>query len=55
MSNKLNDFQGKRALVTGAGDGIGEMLAKNLAGAGLSVVVQDIRLDAAERLSLIHI
>ena len=29
MSNKLNDFQGKRALVTGAGDGIGEMLAKN--------------------------
>ncbi len=51
MSNKLNDFQGKRALVTGAGDGIGEMLAKNLAGAGLSVVVQDIRLDAAERVA----
>ena len=50
MSNKLNDFQGKRALVTGAG-GIGEMLAKNLAGAGLSVVVQDIRLDAAERVA----
>ncbi|NDG93480.1 MAG: SDR family NAD(P)-dependent oxidoreductase, partial [Gammaproteobacteria bacterium] len=51
VSNKLNDFQGKRALVTGAGDGIGEMLAKNLAGAGLSVVVQDIRLDAAERVA----
>ena len=51
VSNKLNDFQGKRALVTGAGDGIGEMLAKNIAGAGLSVVVQDIRLDAAERVA----
>ena len=51
MSSELTDFQGKRALVTGAGDGIGEMLAKVLAGAGLSVVVQDIRLDAAERVA----
>lgn len=51
MNSVLSDFNGKRALVTGAGDGIGEMLAKNLAAAGLSVVVQDIRLDAAERVA----
>ena len=28
---KLNEYQGKLAMVTGAGDGIGEMLAKQLA------------------------
>lgn len=51
MGNELSHFRGKRALVTGAGDGIGEMLAKNLAVAGLSVVVQDIRIEAAERVA----
>ena len=46
---KLNEYQGKLAMVTGAGDGIGEMLAKQLVAAGLTVAVQDIRQDAAER------
>lgn len=45
---KLQDFDGRTALVTGAGDGIGAMLAKRLAAAGLRVCVQDIRRDAAE-------
>ena len=47
----LSDYKGKRAIVTGAGDGIGEMLARNLAAAGLHVVVQDIRREAAERVA----
>lgn len=50
MTN-LNEYQGKLAMVTGAGDGIGEMLARNLAAAGLTVAVQDIRQDAAERVA----
>ena len=51
MKNVLSEYQGKRALVTGAGDGIGEMLAKNFADAGMAVVVPDIRLDAAQRVA----
>ena len=47
----LNAYRGKTALVTGAGDGIGEMLARNLADAGLVVGVQDIRADAANRVA----
>jgi NAD(P)-dependent dehydrogenase (short-subunit alcohol dehydrogenase family) len=43
-------FQGT-ALVTGAGDGIGEMLARGFAGLDLRVCVQDIRGDAAERVA----
>lgn len=41
------DFSGRLALVTGAGDGIGAMLARGLAGWGMQVCVQDIRRDAA--------
>ena len=48
VSSELTDFQGKRALVTGAGDGMGRLLALNL-GAGLSVVI-NIRLDRCKRL-----
>ncbi|MEL7232715.1 MAG: SDR family NAD(P)-dependent oxidoreductase [Pseudomonadota bacterium] len=42
----LEEYAGKLALVTGAGDGIGAMLARNFAAAGLRVCVQDIREDA---------
>lgn len=43
-----SDYAGKLAIVTGAGDGIGEMLARRLAGIGMQVGVQDIRAEAAE-------
>ena len=46
--SKLKDFAGKTALVTGAGDGIGKMLARNLAGLGMQVGILDIRKVAAE-------
>lgn len=43
----MTDFQGKVALVTGGGSGIGAAISRKLAAAGASVVVSDIRLDAA--------
>jgi NAD(P)-dependent dehydrogenase (short-subunit alcohol dehydrogenase family) len=46
-----DDYAGKLAIVTGAGDGIGEMLARNLADAGMQVGVQDIRAEAAEQVA----
>lgn len=46
-----SDYTGGLALVTGAGDGIGEMLARCLAESGMRVVVQDIRGDAAKRVA----
>ncbi|TNE41920.1 MAG: SDR family NAD(P)-dependent oxidoreductase [Alphaproteobacteria bacterium] len=48
---QLEDFKGKLALVTGAGDGIGEMLARHLALCGMRVGVQDIRAEAATRVA----
>jgi len=42
-------FEGKVAIVTGGGSGIGEATARELAGLGVKVVVTDIRLDAAQR------
>lgn len=44
----LEAYRGRLALVSGAGDGIGAMLAKSLGAAGLRVAVQDIRSDAAQ-------
>jgi NAD(P)-dependent dehydrogenase (short-subunit alcohol dehydrogenase family) len=48
---ELTDYKDKLAVVTGAGDGIGEMLARRLADAGLRVGVQDIREEAAEKVA----
>ena len=51
-------FSGRVALVTGAGSGIGEAIARLLASNGLNVVVSDVSADNAQRvtrLSLIHI
>lgn len=42
-------FEGKVALVTGGGSGIGEAVSKELAGKGVTVVVSDINTDAAQR------
>ncbi|WP_416897976.1 MAG: SDR family oxidoreductase [Minwuia sp.] len=46
----MTDFSGL-ALVTGAGDGIGAMLARGFGGLGMRVAVQDIRTEAAERVA----
>jgi len=42
------DLEGRRALVTGAGQGVGRGIAHALSEAGAVVVVNDIRADAAE-------
>jgi NAD(P)-dependent dehydrogenase (short-subunit alcohol dehydrogenase family) len=47
----LSAYRGKTAIVTGAGDGIGEMLARKLSDAGMRVGVQDIRAEAATRVA----
>ena len=47
MTNPLSEYNGRLAIVTGAGDGIGKMLAMKFADAGMTVCVQDIREDAA--------
>ena len=44
-------FQNKVALVTGAGSGLGEAVARELAGLGASVVLADINSEGAQRVA----
>ena len=47
----MNGFDGKVAIVTGGGSGLGEAISKSLASKGCRVVVSDINLEGAERVS----
>ncbi|MCO5222692.1 MAG: SDR family oxidoreductase [Thermomicrobiales bacterium] len=47
----MTAFDGKVALITGGGSGIGEAVARLLAERGVAVVVTDIHLDAAQRVA----
>jgi 2-keto-3-deoxy-L-fuconate dehydrogenase len=44
-------FTGKRALVTGAGSGIGEAVARKLHGEGAEVVLADVRAEQVEAIA----
>lgn len=44
-------FNGKVAIVTGGGSGLGEAIGKALAARGAKVVLSDIKLEAAERVA----
>lgn len=44
-------LEGKLALITGAGSGIGEAIAHGMAGAGAHVLATDLKGDAAERVA----
>lgn len=47
----MSDFDGKVAIVTGGGSGLGEAISKELAAKGAKVVVSDINLAGAERVT----
>lgn len=47
----MNNFQGKTAVVTGGGGGIGESMCRLFAAQGMNVVVSDIDTDAAEKVA----
>jgi len=47
----MSGFEGKVAIVTGGGSGIGEAIGKELAAHGARVVLTDINLEGAERVA----
>jgi NAD(P)-dependent dehydrogenase (short-subunit alcohol dehydrogenase family) len=47
----MGDFDGRVAVVTGGGSGIGEACAKTLAAGGAKVLVADLHADAAQRVA----
>ena len=47
----MGAFDGKVAIVTGGGSGLGEAIGKRLAGMGASVILTDINQKAAERVA----
>ena len=47
----MSDFEGRVAIVTGGGSGLGEAISRELAAKGASVVVTDINLAGAERVA----
>ena len=51
MEGDMRGLDGKVALVTGGGSGIGEAIAKALVSKGVKVVVSDINLKGAERVA----
>jgi NAD(P)-dependent dehydrogenase (short-subunit alcohol dehydrogenase family) len=51
MKDRMAQFDGKVAIVTGGGSGLGEAIGKALADRGAKVVLTDIDLEAAERVA----
>lgn len=47
----MKSFDGRVALITGGGSGLGEAIGKLLASRGAKVVLTDIKLEAAERVA----
>ena len=47
----MGNFEGKTALVTGGGSGLGEAISKDLANNGVNIVVVDLNLDGATRVA----
>lgn len=47
----MKSFNGKVAIITGGGSGLGEAIAKDLAAQGVKVVLSDINLKGAERVA----